>query len=72
MTDKEIEKHNLKAIKRLNQRGGRMLGIVALLEDRTLDRKLINCLGRRLWVSNLILAAAGPVDRRNEKYELHY
>ena len=60
MIDKEIEKQNLKAIKRLNQRGGRMLSMVDLLEDGTVDQKLINFLVRRLWVGDSILAAAGP------------
>lgn len=60
MIEKEIEKHNLKAIKRLNQRGGRMLSIVDLLEDGTVDRKVIKFLVRRLWAGDSVLAAAGP------------
>jgi len=44
-----------------------MLSIVDLLEDGTLDRKLINYLVRILWANNSILAAAGPVDRRYKK-----
>ncbi len=60
MINEKIENHNLKAIKRLNQRGGRMLSVVDLVEDGTLDRNLLEFLIRRIWSGDSILAAAGP------------
>ncbi len=60
MIDREIEKHNLEAIRKLNQRGGRMLSVVDLYEDGTLDRKLIEFFLRAIWSGDSLLAAAGP------------
>jgi type IV secretory pathway ATPase VirB11/archaellum biosynthesis ATPase len=60
MIDREIEKRNINAIQKLNQRGGRMLSVVDLFEDGTLDRKLIKFFIRRIWSGDSILAAAGP------------
>lgn len=57
---KNIEESNLSAIRRLNQRGGRFLTVVDLLEAGTLDKKLLKFFLKRLWRGASLLAAAGP------------
>jgi len=57
---KNIEEANLSAIRRLNQRGGRFLTVVDLLEAGTLDEKLLKFFLKRLWRGESFLGAAGP------------
>ena len=57
---KNIEEANLSAIRRLNQRGGRFLTVVDLLEAGTLDEKLLKFFLKRLWRGDSFLGAAGP------------
>jgi len=60
MINREIERHNMEAIRKLNQRGGRTLSVVDLYEDGTLDRKLIDFFLQAIWSGDSLLAAAGP------------
>lgn len=57
---KNIEEANLSEIRRLNQRGGRFLTVVDLLEAGTLNKKLLKFFLKRLWRGDSFLGAAGP------------
>lgn len=57
---KNIEEANLSEIYRLNQRGGRFLTVVDLLEAGTLDEKLLKFFLKRLWRGDSFLWTAGP------------
>ncbi|MFW6071191.1 MAG: hypothetical protein ACOC86_02260 [Candidatus Bipolaricaulota bacterium] len=56
----DLEKANLTAIRRLNQRGGRFLTVTDLLEAKTLSQRMLKFLVRRIWLGDSLLAAAGP------------
>lgn len=55
-----VEENNLEQIKRLNERGGRMLSIVDLIKDGTLDAELVSYLLYCMSRGGSILTAAGP------------
>ncbi|MFW6270661.1 MAG: hypothetical protein ACOC4G_11335 [Bacillota bacterium] len=58
--DIALEKHNFKEINRLNQRGGRMLSIIDLLKDGTLDFDLAGFLLYSMRQDKSFLTAANP------------
>lgn len=56
-----IEKQNLKEIKRLNQRGGRMLSIIDLINDDTLNLEMSGFLLYSMLNNASFLTAANPM-----------
>lgn len=56
----EIERHNWDIIQGLNQRGGRMLSVVDLIEAKTLDIELAGYLCYRMFKGASLLTAAKP------------
>ncbi len=56
--ERKIEKNNLKEIKRLNQRGGRMLSIIDLLNDNSLSLEMASYLLVKIQENPSFLTAA--------------
>lgn len=56
----QIEKNNIKEIKKLNQRGGRMLSLIDLLEDNTLNMEMASFLLFSMLNNSSFLTAANP------------
>ena len=56
----DVQRHNLREIERLNQRGGRMLSLVDLLEADTVDLPLAADLALTAARGGSFLTAAGP------------
>ncbi|MFW5976554.1 MAG: hypothetical protein ACOCQS_01270 [Bacillota bacterium] len=60
MVNSILEKHNFKEINNLNQRGGRMLSIIDLLKDGTLNSEIAGFLLYSMMENKSFLTAANP------------